>query len=201
MRTLVYNLLKHQESLDKLIEELREADKTTGLSRPYPQWDEVKDLPYLDACWNEAVRLHPPFSLPLERVAPSGGIVIQDRFFPEGTCIGMNPYVVNRHRPTFGEDADEWRPERWLVDDAAARKKLEASIMTVSITQSLNLENQLANSISKFGAGRRVCAGRYIAMLEIKKAVPAIFLNYKVSIREAEFHSTRRLMALVVQPY
>lgn len=44
----------------------------------------------------------------------------------------MSPYVVNRHRPTFGEDADEWNPDRWLVKDEAHRKKLEQSVLTVS---------------------------------------------------------------------
>jgi cytochrome P450 len=128
----MFNILAHRDSLNKLYQELYEADRTTGLTRPYPKWNEVKDLPFLDACVQEALRRPPPFSLPLERVAPQGGIVISGRYFPEGTCIGMNPYVVNRHRPTFGEDADSWRPERWLVDDPALRKKLEGSIMTVS---------------------------------------------------------------------
>ena len=66
-------------------------------------------------------------------MAPQGGISIGEMFFPEGTQIGMNPYVVNRHRPTFGEDAEEWRPERWLVGDEGERRKLEGSVMTVSI--------------------------------------------------------------------
>lgn len=134
MRTTVFNLLMHPGSLAKLYSEFQEADRTHGLTRPYPKWTEVKDLPYLDACVNEAVRLHPPFSLPLERVAPKGGINIGDRYFPEGTCIGMNPYVVNRHRATFGEDVDAWRPERWLNSDPAVRKKMEDSIMTVSVS-------------------------------------------------------------------
>jgi hypothetical protein len=98
------------------------------------QWSEVKDLPFLDACVNEAVRLHPPFCLLLERVVPEGDAVMCGRHFPEGTCTEMNPYVVNRHRPTFGEDADQWRPERWLVDDLALRKKLAGSITTVCFT-------------------------------------------------------------------
>ena len=131
MRTTMYNLLAHKDSLQRLQEELRQADETTGLTRPFPSWNEVKDLPYLDACVQEAVRLHPPFCLPLERVAPAGGVTIGDRYFPGGTQIGMNPYVINRHRPTFGEDAEYWRPERWLVDDSEHRRKLEGSVMTV----------------------------------------------------------------------
>jgi cytochrome P450 len=131
MRTAMYHLLANPATLSKLMQELRDVDKATGLTRPCPKWNEVKELRYLDAVVMEAVRLHPPFCLPLERVVPEGGVDMCGRHFPEGTCIGMNPYVVNRHRPTFGEDAEEWRPERWMVPEQQ-RKKLEGSIMTVS---------------------------------------------------------------------
>ncbi len=132
MRTVFYNLLAHPSSMSRLYGELIEAEQKTGLSRPYPAWNEVRDLPYLDACINEALRLHPPFCLPLERVVPAGGVTMCGQYFAEGTVLGMNPYVVNRHRPTFGEDVDSWRPERWLGHDEDHRRKLEQSIMTVS---------------------------------------------------------------------
>lgn len=127
----MYNLLANPASLGKLYQELYDADKSRGLTRPYPKWNEVKDLPYLDACVFEGLRIHPPFVLPLERVAPKGGVFISGHYFAEGVCIGMNPYVVNRHPPTWGEDAELWRPERWLVEDPELRKKLEGSLMTV----------------------------------------------------------------------
>ncbi|KAN0067476.1 Cytochrome P450 [Elaphomyces granulatus] len=161
MRTVFYNLLAHPDSLSRLYKELTE--KQNGLSRPYPGWSEVSDLPYLDACINEAIRLHPPFCLPLERVVPEGGVTICGQFFEAGTIVGMNPYVVNRHQPTFGDDVDSWRPERWLNHSEEHRRKLEQSVMT-------------------FGAGRRVCLGKYVALLEIKKIVPALFLNYEIEL-------------------
>ncbi|OCL02955.1 putative cytochrome P450 oxidoreductase [Glonium stellatum] len=170
MRTVMYNLLAHQDSFNRVYEELINAEKMTGLTRPFPKWSEVKDLPYLDACVNEAIRLHPPFCLPLERVVPKGGVEICGRRFTEGTVIGMNPYVANRHRPTFGEDADLWNPERWLGKDVAHRRKLEGSIMT-------------------FGAGRRICMGKYVALLEIKKIVPALLLNYEIQLLDARSYS------------
>ncbi|KAF3771152.1 cytochrome P450 [Cryphonectria parasitica EP155] len=163
LRELVYQLLANPESLSKLLEELRAADASTGLSKPYPKWNEVKDLPYLDACFHEASRLHPPFCLPFERIVPKGGVILHGHFVPEGTCVGMNPYVVNRHKPTFGDDVETWRPERFMADSEAARRKLTDCIMT-------------------FGAGRRVCAGKFIAIMEIKKIVPALFLNYKMEL-------------------
>lgn len=133
MRTVWYNLLAHPETLHRLREELLEADakKPGGFTKPYPSWKDVCDLPYLDACIQEGVRLHPPFCLPFERVVPKGGLTIGGNYYPEGTVVGMSPYVVNRHKPTFGEDSEMWNPDRWMVPEERKRK-LEASVMTVN---------------------------------------------------------------------
>lgn len=88
LRTVWYNLLAHPETLRRLYEELIEAEKQNGLTRPFPTWKEVRDLPYLDACINEAIRLHPPFCLPFERVVPKGGMTICGQYFPKGRWSG-----------------------------------------------------------------------------------------------------------------
>ncbi|KUI52982.1 Pisatin demethylase [Cytospora mali] len=163
MKTVWYNLLAYPETLHRLRAELLEADRVNGgLAKPFPSWKDVCDLPYLDAVIQEGLRMHPPFCLPLERVVPKGGLVIGGTFFPEGTVVGMSPYVANRHRPTFGEDAEVWNPDRWMVAKDLKQKR-EAAIMT-------------------FGAGRRVCLGRHIAMLELKKIVPALVLRYEFEL-------------------
>ncbi|KAL4868706.1 hypothetical protein BDV12DRAFT_95324 [Aspergillus spectabilis] len=164
LRTIWYNLLAHPSTLHRLCEELLSAasEKPGGFSKPFPIWKDVSDLPYLDACVNEGIRLHPPFCLPFERVVPKGGIMVDNSFLPEGTVVGMNPYVVNRHKETFGEDAENWNPDRWMVD-GERRKILETSVMT-------------------FGAGRRVCLGRHISILEMKKIVPVLALRYQFDL-------------------
>lgn len=121
------NLLTHPATLQALSSELI----TANLTLPYPKWNEVCDLPYLDACIQEAVRLHPPFALVLGRVVPAGGVTVLNHYLPEGTLVGGNPYVVNRHAETFGPDVEEWRPERWL--EGEGRKRLEQSVPTVSV--------------------------------------------------------------------
>ena len=136
MRTIWYNLLAHPETMAKLYSELTTTNPP--LTLPHPKWEEVRDLPYLDACIQEGVRLHPPFCLPFERVVPEGGITICGRYFPAGTVVGVNPYVANRHKPTFGEDADNWRPEGWMGKNPDERRRLEGSVMTVSILLSAN---------------------------------------------------------------
>jgi cytochrome P450 len=129
MRTLVFNLLVYPHTLKKLHEELEAAN----LSRPFPRYSEVRDLPYLDACVQEASRIHPPFALPFERVVPKGGLTVLGHYLPEGTVIGGSPYVVNRDQNTFGEDAEFWRPERWLEGDISHKRKLEGSMLTVCL--------------------------------------------------------------------
>ncbi|KAL3473205.1 cytochrome P450 [Aspergillus californicus] len=164
MRTIWYNLLCNPATLQKLRAELLEADKANAFAKPYPSWKDVTDLPYLHGCVMEGLRMHPPFALPFERVVPKGGMMIGDTFFPEGTEVGMSPYVVNRHKPTFGEDAEEWNPERWVVDK--------------------ELKSRREGAMLSFGAGRRVCLGKHIAMLELKKIVPALILEYDFELRD-----------------
>lgn len=128
LRTVWHNLLTHPSSLRRLREELASVQ---NLTLPIPTWREVCNLSYLDACIQEAVRLHPAFCLPFERVVPQGGIILNNMALPGGTVVGMNPYVSNMHKPTFGEDALEWNPERFLCGDAELRKKRESGVMTV----------------------------------------------------------------------
>jgi cytochrome P450 len=130
LRTIFYNLLRYPETLEALMAELRKAADDGELS-PVVTWKQSQRLPYLKAVVKEAGRIHPPFGLPLERIVPEGGAEICGRFFDEGTIVGMNAWVVYRNTETFGEDADIWRPERWLTSDREAVKNMENALLTV----------------------------------------------------------------------
>lgn len=133
MRTIMYNLLLHPGTMTHLNNEFLEAEHRNALSRSCPPWEEIRDLPYLDACVMEALLLHPPFCLPFERVVPDGSLTVCDTLLPPGTVVGMSPYLTNREKDTFGKDADQWRPERWLGLSRDDRKRLEQSVLTVCL--------------------------------------------------------------------
>ncbi|KAE8148404.1 cytochrome P450 [Aspergillus avenaceus] len=162
MKTLWYNLLMHPTNMHSLRGELTQAQQQSKLTLPFPSWNEITHLPYLDACINEALRIHPPIRLSFERIVPAGGMTIGGYFFPEGTVVGMNPWVINRDRAIFGIDADIWRPERWLEDPVRTRT--------------------MENTLLSFGTGRRICLGRNIALLELKKLTAALVLNFDMEI-------------------
>lgn len=162
----MYFLLKHPSTYQKLVKELDSAQVPNG---PIP-YAHTSELPYLNAVIREAIRLHPAVSMMLERVVPPGGLRLDDgRGIPAGTVVGINPWVVNRDFGVFGDDADSFRPERWLQDEDEGREDFE-----------VRLKEMRAADFS-FGAGNRGCIGRNLAMMEMLKALSTLLLRYQVS--------------------
>lgn len=77
------------------------------------------------------MRMHPGVSYPLERIVPEGGVELCGVHLPGGTVVGMNAAVVHRNYEIFGQDADEFRPERWLCPEEQA-KNMDRHLLTVS---------------------------------------------------------------------
>lgn len=127
LRALFYYLLKSSESMAKL---LYEIDTFEGLSNPV-SWAEAKKMPYLEACIKEALRLNPAPAMLLERVVPKGGRYICGQFIEEGTVVGINPWVVQRDKSVFDNDAEDWRPERWLEANEEKRRRMGRASLAV----------------------------------------------------------------------
>lgn len=96
---------------DRLREEVRAKLPSPESGIPITS-DLLDSLPYLDAVSKEVYRVYAPFQS-IGRVAKHdtelGGVHI-----PRGTTVRACPYAVNKNRKLWGEDAREFRPERWL---------------------------------------------------------------------------------------
>lgn len=159
IRAVFYYLLKNPSSLQELMEELETAKKDGKLTVPLPTWTECQPLPYLNAVIKEALRLNPALALPMERIVPEGpGLKVNEYTFPPGTIVGINPWVLHRDTRIFGEDAEKWNPRRWMDKDEERVKYMDHHILS-------------------FGAGKRTCLGRNIAMLELTKLTPALLMR------------------------
>ncbi|KEF58475.1 uncharacterized protein A1O9_06401 [Exophiala aquamarina CBS 119918] len=169
LRAILYHLLRNQASQERLITELASAAAGSKISAPCPTWNETQQqLPYLCAVIKEGLRLNPALSLPLERVVPQDGLQLSHEdgattFLPAGTIVGINPWVLHRSPGIFGPDAEEWSPERWLTEHEQKTKTMEHALLA-------------------FGAGKRSCLGKNIAMLELHKVVAALFLKFDVEL-------------------
>ncbi|KAI0441043.1 cytochrome P450 [Xylaria telfairii] len=168
LSAILYYLFKHPNCLQALRREITEFQEAGLLSASF-SFKETQQMPYLQAIIKETLRIHPATGLPLEREVPEGGATICGRFFPAGTIVGVNSWVMHRNIQIFGADADEFKPERWLTKD----------------------EDKLAimnRNWIPFGAGSRTCIGRHISTLEISKLIPRIVseVDFKLTDESAK---------------
>jgi len=137
--------MRNPRAFAKAYEEVDAADAAGLLSSPVRYSETTTKLPYVCASIKEAMRMHPSVGLSMARHAPDEGIELGGKFIPRGYRIGMNPAVVHYDKNVFGRDADEYRPERWLVSEEE-RKVMDKHILT-------------------FGAGTRTCIGKNVSRL------------------------------------
>lgn len=167
----LYYILKNPEVHQKLCKELHDA----SLSIP-ASWESVRDLPYLNAVLREGMRMHPGVGLMLERTVPEGGISLSDgRFVPEGTVVGMNPWVINRSESVFGSEPDRFIPERWLQSSTETDDEFKKRL------------GRMNGCDLTFGSGKRVCIGQYLSKLEAYKLIATLFTKFDVSYLSPRF--------------
>lgn len=82
----------------------------------------------------EALRIHPGVGLPLERLVPREGATICDVHLPADTNVFMMAPVMHMDKNIYGEDAYEFRPERWLEASPEQLKAMERSFLAVRYT-------------------------------------------------------------------
>ncbi|RMY60988.1 hypothetical protein D0863_11426 [Hortaea werneckii] len=148
--------------LERLLAEANAAIKAGQVSRPIIQDSEARQLPYLQACIKEGLRIYPPVTGLMAKMVPHGGAVINvngiDKFAPTGTQIGWNSWGMMRDPDVFGPDVEIYRPERWLPMDASEKESDRIARMTETVGLC-------------FGYGRFGCLGRGVATMELNKAV------------------------------
>lgn len=74
----------------------------------------AEKLPFLQACVKEATRLCPSILWQLPREAPKERLTIAGHHIPPSATISMSPIAQNSGREVLGDDAEGWRPERYL---------------------------------------------------------------------------------------
>lgn len=117
------------------------------------------------------MRMHPVISGILERVVPLTGLSLPDgRIIAPGTKVGINPWVSSRNKDIYGEDADVFRPERWLQCECETVTQYEARF------------KRMKDADFTFGSGNRVCVGRNMATVELHKVTATLFSRYDVSL-------------------
>nr|QWK52314.1 cytochrome P450 96A10 [Isatis tinctoria] len=171
---LFWLLCKNEEAIAKILQEINtnlsprtktDASNSDGDSDSFnPQ--ELKKLVYLHGAICEALRLYPP--VPFQLKSPTKTDVL-----PSGHKVDANSkilfclYSLGRMKSVWGEDALEFKPERWISE--SGKSVHEPSYKFLS-----------------FNAGPRTCLGKEVALMQMKTVAVKIIQNYEIKIVEGQ---------------
>ncbi|KAK9103509.1 hypothetical protein Sjap_020763 [Stephania japonica] len=148
----LYMLCKHPLVQEKVAEEVRNATK----ENEYTTFDELASsisedaldkMQYLTAALTETLRLHP--AVPVDAKICLEDDIWPDRFcVKKGDMVAYQPYAMGRMKFIWGDDAEEYRPERWLSDGV--------------------FQSESPFKFTAFQAGPRICLGKEFAYRQMK---------------------------------
>jgi cytochrome P450 len=150
--------------------------RALGDDRVPTRFEQLEQLEFVEACAHETMRLKPVAPILPQQAARDttlGGITI-----PAGTtCIFLMraPAVDGRHFNQPGA----FCPDRWLREDANSAKRVSMP----------------------FGAGPRMCPGRYLALLEIKMAIATVLGGFDLqAVTAADGGEVRERLSFTMTP-
>jgi benzoate 4-monooxygenase len=161
---ILYWVTKTPGVLAKLQKEL---DAAMSAEINVPSFEMVKDLPYMNNCIQETMRIHSTSALGLPRLVPPGaGVEILGHHFPPYTVLSVPSYTIHHSKEIWGPDAEEFKPERWN-----------------------NLTERQKTGFIPFSYGPRSCVGRNVAEMELALIVSTTFRRYDFDLYQQELET------------
>jgi cytochrome P450 len=154
--TLLY-LLTNPVAFAKLRGEIDQAVGNGKVTLPIVSYSEGMQMPYLQACIKEGLRVWTPLNGILTKVSTAEGATINGVYIPGGTQVSISTHSMMRSRNIFGEDADQLKPERWLEGDP-------------DMIKGYNRAWEFTFSVGRFS-----CLGKNIALMELTKTLFEVY--------------------------
>ncbi|KAG1747256.1 cytochrome P450 [Suillus paluster] len=133
-----------------------EIDSVVGSVR-LPNFEDRPSMPYVEAVLREVLRWHPAVPLSVPHAATNSDIY-NGYFIPQGATIITNTWAITRNEAKY-PNPEEFKPERFFGADG------ELNDDTMSYA---------------FGAGRRICVGRYIADASVWSAMVSVLALFDI---------------------
>lgn len=140
-------LMRTPEKYRKLCDEIRGSFPTAQDMT----FTRLQQLPFMNACLEEGMRIFPSIPTGLVRTVPKGGDSISGEWIPGGTTVSVHAWSAT-HTALNWTDPESFIPERWLEDgDSKDRFK-----------------NDRKDASQPFSLGPRGCIGRHLSYLELR---------------------------------
>jgi cytochrome P450 len=157
---MIYLLARHPDAYARARDEVRAlvVPAQAGTQGFLPTAEQLNQLPYVEACMNETMRVKPVAPLIVKEAARDS--VVAGIRVPKGALLFLlmrPPATDDRH---FRNGA-AFDPSRWLDMPAGVQSSTKRVAMP-------------------FGAGPRLCPGRYLAMQEMKMVMAMLLANFDI---------------------
>ncbi|KAI0171502.1 averantin oxidoreductase [Pestalotiopsis sp. NC0098] len=159
---LLMHLLKTPHAYARLTTEIR-SNFADAASMSFLA---LQELPYMNACIDEALRIFPPIPTGLTRTVPAGGDTVAGEFIAGGTTVSVYSWAAT-HSPGNFSRPDEFVPERWLPDEDGEGKYAE--------------DNKEASQA--FSLGPRGCIGKHLSYLELRLILGNLLWHFDLESR------------------
>ena len=160
-----YHVLSNPSIKARLCEEITKGAEDGDLMSNQT----LKNLPYLEACIKEGLRMGNEVCGRLARVDPVNVITYKSYHFPPSTVISMSMRDMHLDSNCH-PDPTTYNPDRFL--DPTMRKQSE-------------------RFFAPFGQGTRSCVGRDLAMLEMTMVVANLLYRFDVELFETTWEDIR----------
>ncbi|KAI3471079.1 hypothetical protein Pfo_027742 [Paulownia fortunei] len=148
-----YMMCKYPVLQEKIVKEVLEAanvDENSSIDEIAQSITEeaLDKMQFLHAALSETLRLYPA-------IPGDGKMCFSDDTFPDGfsvkkgNLVSYLPYAMGRMKSLWGEDAEEFRPERWLDENGT-------------------FQQESSFKFTAFQAGPRICLGKEFAYRQMK---------------------------------
>ncbi|KAG8809794.1 hypothetical protein FRC18_004386, partial [Serendipita sp. 400] len=158
---ITYELLKNPSAYARVREEV-----DTILQGKPIQPEHLSKFPYVVAVMREALRLYPPAAI-IGVTPPEDAVVLGKHFVPKNTVMAVQTAQIHRDPQVYGEDAEQFRPERMLDG---------------------KFETLPPKAWIPFGNGARACIGRAFAWQEAIIALVTLFQRFDFVLANSEYN-------------
>ncbi|KAH6767445.1 cytochrome P450 [Perilla frutescens var. hirtella] len=167
MAWFIYMICKHPRVQEKVANEIESATNSND-ARDITEFasmlseDALEKMHYLHAALTETLRLYP--AVPVDAKVCMSDDKMPDGFaVKKGDMVAYQAYAMGRMEFIWGDDAHDYRPERWLDENACFRQESPFKF-------------------TAFQAGPRICLGKEFAYRQMKifAAVLLRFFTFKL---------------------
>lgn len=148
--------MRHPHVIKSIRDEI--ASIVTNSSGPISTAEFVlSSLPYTAAVFYETLRLYPPVPFELKQCEQSTTLP-DGTYLPKFAVLLWCTWAMNRSKLTWGEDADEFRPGRWIEDG--------------------NLISKSSSEYPVFNGGPRLCLGKKMAEIVAVQVIATLIAKF-----------------------